>query len=261
MKIEEYIQNLSAHGTRTFTSGEVKAALGKSDKATWSAIERLKAKGTLASPAKGFYVIIPPEYRILKCLPPELFISSLMSFWNKSYYISLLSAAMYLGAAHHQPQVFQVMMEEYHPKISCGKVRIEFAKKKNLSATPLQTIKTTAGNINISTPESTAIDLISYPGKCGGLNNILTILEELSEILKPFPLISLLENTREKTSFQRLGYLLERIGNLELASLLYERLKLVPFKMIPLDPSLPIKGAKRDAKWKIALNTELESEL
>lgn len=261
MKIEEYIQDLSAQGIRTFTSKEVKTALGKSDKAAWAAIERLKAKGRLASPAKGFYIIIPPEYRVLKCLPPELFISQLMTFWKKNYYIGLLSAAMYLGAAHHQPQVFQVMIDEYHPKISCGRVRIEFAKKKNLSDTSLQTIKTEAGNINISTPEATAIDLVSYPGRCGGLNNILTILEELSDMLRSLPLLALLEKKHERASLQRLGYLLEQIGSLELSSLLYQRLTLEPLTLVPLNPSLPIKGAKRDVKWKIAVNMLLESEL
>lgn len=68
MKIEEYIQDLSAQGIRTITSKEVKAALGKSDKAAWNAIERQKAKGRLASPAKGFYIIIPPGLSDQPCL-------------------------------------------------------------------------------------------------------------------------------------------------------------------------------------------------
>ena len=100
MRIKDFIINLSASGKSCFTTSEIKQALGSSDKSIWNAIERLKTASELASPAKGFYLIIPPEYRVLKCLPPECFIPQLMAHWKMPYYVCLQSAAMYHGASH-----------------------------------------------------------------------------------------------------------------------------------------------------------------
>jgi predicted transcriptional regulator of viral defense system len=261
MKIKDFINHLSANGKRCFTTSEIKENLGVSDKAVWNAIERLKAVGELASPAKGFYLIIPPEYRILKCLPPEFFIPQLMTYWKMKYYVCLQSAAMYYGATHQQTQIFYVMVSKNRPMIRCGKVRIEFIAKKQLLSTPVQVIKTPAGYINVSTPESTAMDIICYVRKCGGLNSVLTILEELAERIGKEPLRILADTSHEKYWIQRLGFLLEELGYLELSETLYENLKHYSTNIIPLAPYLSMKGSKRNLKWRIAVNTHLESDL
>lgn len=260
MKIKDYINHLSAEGKRWFTTSEIKAALGVSDKAVWNAIERLKEAGELASPAKGFYLIIPPEYRTLKCLPPEFFIHQLMAHWKMQYYVCLQSAAMYYGATHQQTQIFYVMVPKNRPMIHCGKVRIEFIAKKQISKIPIQTIKTAAGYINVSTPEATAMDIICYAKKCG-LNSVFTLLEELAEVMRREPLRALADASNEKYWLQRLGFLLEELGHLELSKILYESLKHHSTHIIPLATYLPMKGFERNLKWKIAINTHLESDL
>jgi len=261
MKIKDFINTLSADGTRSFNISEIKKSLGSSDKAVWNAIERSKAVGELASPAKGFYLIIPPEYRILQCLPPEFFIPQLMSYWKIQYYVCLQSAAMYYGATHQQTQIFYVMIPKNRPMIKCGKVRIEFIAKQQLLRTPVQVIKTAAGYINVSTPESTAMDIICYMRKCGGVNSVLTILEELAERMGNDPLRKLADASQEKAWIQRLGFLLEEIGQLELSESLYENLQHHSTNIIPLASYLPMKGSKRNLKWRIAVNTNLESDL
>ena len=57
----------------------------------------------------GFFVIIPLEYRSTMTLPPEWFIADLMACLEQPYYVGLLSAASLHGAAHQQPQQFQVV--------------------------------------------------------------------------------------------------------------------------------------------------------
>lgn len=261
MKIKDFINHLSANGKRSFTTSEIKESLGSSDKAVWNAIERLKAVGELASPAKGFYLIIPPEYRILKCLPPEFFIPQLMAYWEMQYYVCLQSAAMYYGAAHQQTQIFYVMVPKNRPMIQCGKVRIEFIAKKQLLRTPVQAIKTAAGYINVSTPESTAMDIVCYVRKCGGLNSVLTILEELAERMENESLKALANASQEKHWIQRLGFLLEELGHLDLSETLYEHLRPHSTNIIPLASYLPMKGSNRNLKWRVAVNTNLESDL
>jgi hypothetical protein len=59
---------------------------------------------------KGFYAIIPVGYALRGAVPPELYIDDLMKYLNRTYYISLLNAAVFYGAAHQQPQDFSVVI-------------------------------------------------------------------------------------------------------------------------------------------------------
>lgn len=55
------------------------------------ALHRLPRHGLVAHPAHGFYVIVPPEYRQLGCLPAGQFIPALMEQLGLGYYVGLLS--------------------------------------------------------------------------------------------------------------------------------------------------------------------------
>jgi len=68
MNFNDYIDDLLRHGKYSFTVQQAQHALEKSKKAVYSSIEHLLAKNELANPVKGFYVIVPPEYRVLGCL-------------------------------------------------------------------------------------------------------------------------------------------------------------------------------------------------
>jgi biotin operon repressor len=60
-----YLSTLRQGGRYLFTSKEASAALGASRDAVKLALNRLRRKGEVASPARDFYVIVPPEYRSL----------------------------------------------------------------------------------------------------------------------------------------------------------------------------------------------------
>src|SRR5690606_9251423 len=116
---KDYVTRLASGGRYYFTSAEARAALGVSANAATKALNRLKGQGALASPEREFYVIVPPEYRSLGCLPADQFIPGLMAQKNQPYYAGLLTAAQYYGAAHHRPQAFQVFLEKNRRPIEC----------------------------------------------------------------------------------------------------------------------------------------------
>src|SRR5918996_1476314 len=128
----DYIANLAAAGRYSFTAGYAREALGASANAAYLALGRLMRQKIIASPARGFYVIVPPEYRALGCLPADQFIPALMQRQGQSHYAGLLSAAQYHGAAHHRPQEFQVMLAKARRPIRCGQVRVAFIVRKRL---------------------------------------------------------------------------------------------------------------------------------
>lgn len=103
----EYVSDLAASGRYHLASRDMQSALGVSAAAKL-ALNRLAKKKVIASPARCFYVIVPPEYRSLACLPADQLTSALMKHLDLPYYAGLLSGARFHGAAHQQPQEFQV---------------------------------------------------------------------------------------------------------------------------------------------------------
>jgi len=153
------------------------------------AVNRLARQGAVASPARGFYVIVPPEYRALGCLPAEQFVPSLMTSLGLPYYAGLLTAARYHGAAHQRPQEFQVFLDRRRRPIAYGRVRVAFMVRKRLRDVPVQEFNTPRGAPRLSTPEATALDMVGYQHHAGGLDHVATVLSELAERLDPKQLV------------------------------------------------------------------------
>lgn len=262
MKAQDFITELASKGRYYFTLKEVEEALGVSAIATRSALRRLKEKGEICLPFRGFYLIVPAEYRSLGCLPPDQFIPNLMQYLKESYYVGLLSAAQYYGAAHQQPQQFQVIVARNRSAIECGKVRILFIARKNIIDMPIKTFNTPRGIIKVSTPEVTAMDLITYPQHSGGIGNIITVLEELIEQLNPDVLAKLAASSQDTTWIQRLGYLLMKLNaDTHFTDPLAKILKNRKLKRIPLAVGQAIDEKSYNAEWHIIENIELESDL
>ena len=126
----DYIENLTATGRYHFSSADARKALGISSAAVKLALVRLARQKLIASPARGFYVVVPPEYRSPE-LPSSRPVHSRAHGTQICDYAGLLSAAQYFGAAHHRPQVFQVMLERARRPIHCGQVRVVCRSQKS----------------------------------------------------------------------------------------------------------------------------------
>ncbi len=256
---KDYIADLAAAGRYHFTSADARKTLGVSADATKLALNRLIRQGLIASPARGFYVIVPPEYRVLGCLPADQFIPALMERAGQPYYAGLLSAAQYHGAAHHRPQESQVMLAKSRRPIRCGQVRVAFIMRKHLAGVPVQSFNTPRGTIQVSTPEVTAIDLVGYHHHAGGLDQVTTILSELAEQIDPRKLVTAAE-TAPVPWAQRTGYLLDEVGASEQAAFLRSYVRKTARQSVPLLVGASKENASRNADWKVIVNTVVEAE-
>ena len=233
--------------------------LGVSADATKLALNRLTKQGLIASPARGFYVIVPPDYRSLGCLPADQFIPALMKQKQLTYYAGLLSAAQYYGAAHHRPQQFQVLLEKNRRPIECGKVRAVFVARKRIMEVPTRTFNTPRGDIRVSTPETTAVDLAGYPRRAGGLDNVATILTDLAESINP-ALLPKAAATAPLPWAQRLGYMLDLVEASNIVEPLRAYVRQNVSEYIPLVSGSSSRNSRRDRNWKIKVNSELAPE-
>jgi predicted transcriptional regulator of viral defense system len=260
LQIKQQLAKFMTTGRYCFSTQEAGALFDLSPNAIKLALNRLCHKGEAASPARGFYVIVPPEYRTLGCLPADQFIPTLMRQTGKHYYAGLLSAAQYHGAAHHRPQEFQVMLGKPRKPIACGKVRISFYVCSRISNIPVQTINTPRGTLMVSTPEATAFDLIGYESKIGGLDAVATVLMDLSAKLNAKTLAEIAPRMPLHWA-QRLGWILEHIGQAPKAKHLKNYVHRHAKNAIALQPRSGTKNITRNNDWKLIINTDIEAEL
>lgn len=266
MKLQEYIDSLYQSGKAAFSGAEALEAMDISREELAAAVLRLKKKGQLAKPYRDFYVPLPPEYRALGCLPADQLLVPLMSHINTPYYVCLLSAAVFHGAAHQRPQITQVMVSKRIRPIHCGSVVIKFIYKREFAGATTQLINARTGYLAVSSPETTAMDLLLYLKQSGGINHVATVLTELIEAMDPEKLLHLAQTSNNIVWVQRLGFLLEVIDPLEedrrnkAVKLLSEYIEKIEPAYAPI-VSGNAKAFPRNKKWRIVINTEIESDI
>jgi len=257
--LDAWVGDLQAAGRYTFTLAEASAAGKRSAIATQTALRRMRQSGRIASPRRGFHVIVPLEYRSAACPPASWFIDDFMRALGKPYYVGILSAAALHGAAHQQPMVFHVVTPFALRPALAGRNRIEFHRSSSFEQTPTLSVRTETGSMRVATPEATAYDLVRFPEASGHLDNVATVLSELTEKLDGQKLL-VLASAFTTPDVQRLGYLLEHVGERELAAPLEAWLREHRVRPVPLDPSGPTVAVKPDRRWRIILNQHVEAD-
>jgi predicted transcriptional regulator of viral defense system len=260
MKAHDFINKLRSQGRYFFTTQEAEKALALAKIATLNALRRLRLNKLVVSPARGFYLILPPEYQILGCLPADMFIPDLMKYLNIPYYVGFLSAAQYYGAAHQKPQRFQVVISKNRPPIRCGRIYIEFIANKNVAMMPTKRFNTYAGTIDVATPEVISADMVTRPQHAAGISNAATVLMELAEKIDLKKILELTNLNPELFWLQRLGYLLEFLKFNPLANDIAKMLSNKKLHWVRLVSNASYKPLLRAKKWKIIVNTMVEPD-
>lgn len=263
-RINEWVDDRQRGGYYSFSLSELPASVSSSgsDSALRQSLQRLQRKNRIRRLRRQFYVILPVEYARLGMIPADWFIDDLMAYLGQPYYIGLFSAANLHGAGHQQAQTYQVMISALERPIETAGINLRFFQKKNLQKTPTQTVKGHTGMLPVSTHAATALDLVAYANRIGGLDGILTPLAELFEDM---PTEDLLESARKEATFsvvQRLGWLLDKLGQSELGNELeaFCRDALAGASRVPLDPAAARRGGSEN-RWRVIENAEPEGDV
>ena len=259
--LPSWVDSRQAQGLYFFTREEALKAINFSEDAFKHAAARLIRKGRIVRVHGGFFVIVPLEYAATGMVPPEWFIADLMEYIGQPFYVGLLSAAAFHGAAHQQPQQFQVVTTKPLREIRIKKQSLRFFIKTGFEKTPRTQFKVQTGFVPVSTPEATALDLLRYSKSIGGLDRVYTVLQELGEKIDPSNLVAAVKADKILTYAQRVGWLLEKAGfSKEVEKLTGWLVKKHPV-LVKLDPGMKTKGAPRDNRWNIVVNATVEGDL
>lgn len=253
---------LLSHGRTSASTSEIAGILEISEDRVRRRLRNSTKRNQMFSPARGLWVPIPPEYRNWGATPALEFLDSMMTYLERDYYVGWLSAAEILGVSHQRPQVTQVAVSSQLSNLSIGRSRIRFRTRENISELPRFKHRVSSGYVWVSSPELTALDLADTTLMGGGLNNVATVLAELSKDnhLDGEKLTRIAINY-STTTISRLGYILQVLdSNVDLQGLkllLKARHKLRPSILSPSDR----RAGKVSQEWNLLINTTLEPDL
>lgn len=256
--LASYVDRLLSEGRSVFTAAEAENELGVGHRSFLDAAERLQRSRKLLTPRQGFYIIVPPQYAGWGAPPPTWFIDALMRWEDEAYYVGLLKAAELHGATHQAVMQFQVVCGKRLAEIRAGRNLIVFFFRRSMppQLAAVEDRKTDTGTMNISSAALTALDLLRYPQASGGLDTVATVLSELAPAIEPDQLASL-STTVERTVAQRLGFLLDWVGENRLTERLLDALQAkAPLRWTELEqephgPDFAQDPPLRDTKWRI----------
>jgi hypothetical protein len=260
MKLKAFIEDMLAKGRLSFDRDEAVTALGVSPDAMIASAWRARSAGILLHPRRGFFVIVPPQARVFGAPPVNQIIDPLMKHEGARYYVGLLKAAELHGAAHQAVMEFQVVCDKRLPEIDVGRSVVRpFFRKEWPDAALIEKKTTDTGTYLVSGPTLTAFDLCRYPAAAGTPDAAATVIAELAEQMDPKQIDAALAGV-ERPVAQRLGYILDQVGQTHLADRMLEALK-SDFRLSDFDaPGDDPQSATVDGRWKLRIHKPLETD-
>ena len=266
--LEHYLDELLSGGRAYFSREEALEALGLGSAAFIATASRLVKKHRLASPRRGFYLILRPEDRVSGAPDPVCWIDPLMQYLDLDYRISLLRAAAFHGASHQAAMVFQVIVPKQLRAFDIGRHRLQFIyqapkafAKTNLPDW-LSQMKSEAGFAKVAGVELTLLDCARYFHKAAGINGVAQIAQDIGARADPRKLAKAAQ-AYENSAVRRLGYLLDHAGHVRQAGAL-EPFARKAISMKSLDPSVkPLteslaKRYENNSRWMLVINEPVE---
>ena len=263
MYIADFIKEKLSLEEYSFSTEELQAITHKEKDALTTDLSYLTRKGDIMPLRRGFYLIIPPRYSKQGKLPIQLYIENLFKNLNRPYYLGLYSAAKFHGASHQQIQRdYIITTKPTLLDIHKGNIDLRFFTTANWPEKNILIKKSDAGLFKISDPILTAVDLIHYQNKLGGLNRMFSVLEELMESVTYSQLSDLLAWYPHKSTLQRLAYFIDEFKvDDELLLLITEYFKKVKYYPVLLNPSSKESAGAVTNHWKVDVNIKLESDI
>jgi predicted transcriptional regulator of viral defense system len=248
--------HLLSSGVNTFTLTEATQMLERTGDAVRKGLERLTRKRLIFSPARGFYVVVPPQFRRQGTVPATHFIDAMMQALGRRYYVSLISATELHGAVEPaESEPFQVMVDRHVPDRDLGTTELWFYKSHHAAYDiSVEQHDCPTGPLQLASRELTAVDLVERANDCGGIDRVAALLDALS----PFriPKLADLAGTRDLATARRLGYLLSRLDpNLRLGPLqeLTDLHRPTPTDLVAGGP----RRGRVDPHWNVRVNAQV----
>lgn len=244
-----------AEGRFTVSLHEVVQETGLSAIAAQRQFERLRPAVVRVSPRQAFYLLVPPEHRSFGAPPPEWWLDDYFRWLQKPYYLALQSAASHFGSNPQASQMTQVITDHPRRPIHLGRVQLRFFVKSAIENSSTQQLPGAVAPLLLSTPESTAFDLVRYASSIGGIERAAETIRPLLPLLRPRELKRVLTAENEVPVAQRLGFIFDAFRSTALARTVRDYLP-PTFQPVLLSPSVAIPlNVPLNQRWQVLINS------
>ena len=255
-----FVEQRQSRGAVHFTLPQLLEATGLTTKAARNQLARLGYRVVRASPRKDFFLIVSPEQRPMGGPPVLWWIDAYFKAEGRSYYVGLLSAAAEYGAAHQAVQEVQVVTNRPARPLRIGRMRVGFLVKRNVAETPVAQPAQAHAPVRLSTPEATALDLLRYAHRIGGVGRAAEAIRALLPRFRVSSLRQALQAESETSNIQRFGYVLERLQRPDLCQIVEERLP-ARRSLVFLEQHKPLPEGSVEIssrRWAVVINGNLK---
>lgn len=246
-----FIEATLETGRIAFDFTELLNQTGLSSIAAKNQLQRLRGRVVRVSRHQAFFLIVESQHRPMGAPPVEWWLDAYFRWLGHPYYLALQSAAEIYNSAPQAILVKQVMTDAPRRDLSIGRIHIRFFVKRHAERTPVQQPSRTYAPLKVSTPEATALDMVRYASRIGGMERVTETLTPLLPLFRAAELRRALEAEGETTVAQRLGYLIENADRIKLAELVHQWL---PSGMVrvPLESSKQtLTETARSRRWRV----------
>lgn len=253
------IEELEAEGKRTFTIEEAMERFNLERKNALAVAGNLKRAKRIISLTEGLYALWHPSERKWGIHPIPI-VDAMMRYRKCPYYVGLLSAADHYGAAHHKPQVLQIIIPKQIKFRRAKELAISFHVFFKFPQEGLVFMNVQGERMMFSSPERTVLDLLYFESACGGFKNICLVIRDMSSKLRPEYLNKVIDKYPYSSSIQKLGYMLEYFNtDKQILDVLKKWVERNKVSNIALSSRLPKKG-KMHPLWHVIKNAKIEED-
>ncbi|MDL2354804.1 MAG: type IV toxin-antitoxin system AbiEi family antitoxin [Pseudomonadota bacterium] len=257
----QFVRHRQARGTIAFTMDELRKTTGLSPEAALGQLSRLSGQVVRVGAKSGFYLIVRPDQALIGAPPAEWWLHSYFKHLGRPYYIGLLSAAAEYGSSHQAIQFVQVVTDRPMRAIQVGRISMRFFVRKDIEQVAVR-LKTGAyARLLLSTAEATALDLVRYSSRIGGMARAAQAIKGMMQQLTEEGFALALNTGVEQPVLQRLGYILQQFQGDALVRPIASKLREGRKRQIYLEAgpgNIVEERFRESAQWGIIENIDLQ---
>jgi hypothetical protein len=233
--VSRLLDSAQGEGRRLVALDEIARDAGLTPLAVRRQLARLGTRIVRAPGRPAAALILSPEDAANGAPPAAAWLDAYFKLRNEPYYVGLLSAAALHGSGAQAVQVTQVLVTRPTRALVLGRIALRFFVKKNVVATPCIQLPGLFAPLAVSTPEATALDLIAFQSRLGGIERVAEVIARMLPRMTATGLKSALRAEPALAVRQRLGYVFEVLNRQRLAATVRASLpeRLTPVRLKP----------------------------
>jgi predicted transcriptional regulator of viral defense system len=246
------ISTLARQDKKIFNIEAARSVIEKDTKKIMSSLIRKKWVLPLK---RGLYALVPLDVGVRGADSFIIHNFVIASHLVEPYYIGYWSALNYYGFSEQIPRTTFIVTTKTRMPLVIMNTDYYFVKIQKKKFFGFNKTEIEGWKVNISSPEKTIADCLDRPEHSGGIDEVARAIYFNHEELDMKKIYNLAEKMGNVTILKRFGYILEKVGLLDMYKEIFSRFS--PTMGYPvLDPLSPKKG-RHTSRWGLLVNFEL----